>query len=420
MATDIEKVLSRQKVEAQVLINASFVERDFSVADYIDTKIAKVIVGPRRSGKSMFALQSIKKRHFAYVNMDDEGLEALNAGSLDYNLLLRSLVAVYGKFDVLLMDEVQNLKNWQLFVNRLQREGYNIIVTGSNSNLMSTELATHLTGRYIEKTVLPFSFKEYIKTKNIKAEQHSEEGEGQLISALREYLQTGGYPELVTKGLEKSNYLKMLVDNTIYIDIVKRHGIRKQDEIRRLFAYLMDVYAKEFTYNSAAQTTEIRSVNTVKKYFGYLKEAYLLLELKRFEPKAKSRHKAPRKVYAIDTGLVNTFSLRLGEDYGRLMENAVAIELTRRLLEIRYWRDAMGKEVDFVVVSGIRISKLVQVCYDINDKKTKTREVSALEKASLELRCSDLLIITWDYEGVIKESGKRIKCIPLWKWLLGT
>ncbi|MEM0154310.1 MAG: ATP-binding protein [Methanothrix sp.] len=418
MAASMEELIERQKAEAYALIGTGFVERDVSISDNIGIKIIKVITGPRRSGKSVFALQSIKGMKFAYANMDDEGIKMLESDGMDYNLILRALVAVYGKFDIILLDEIQNLKNWQLFVNRLQREGYNLIITGSNSNLMSSELATHLTGRYIEKLVLPFSFKEFRRWKGEKGSIYKEENEGEILSILKDYLHTGGYPELVTKGLERTNYLRLLIDNTIYIDIVKRYGIRKPDDIRRLFNYLIDIYSKEFTYNSAADATEIHSVNTVKKYFGYLKEAYLILEVKRLEVKARRRQKSPRKIYAIDTGLADMFAMRFGDDYGRLMENAVAIELARREVEYRYWKDASGKEVDFAIIVGTSVSQLVQVCYYINERKVRNREISALINAAKELHCNNLIIITWDYEGIIEESGKKIMCIPLWKWLL--
>ncbi|MEM3775633.1 MAG: ATP-binding protein, partial [Candidatus Micrarchaeaceae archaeon] len=384
MLASIESIIERQKAEANALISSAFVKRDVQIEEYKRKNITKIIVGPRRAGKSMFALQSIKEMKFAYANIDDEGLQLLKKEP-DYNELLRALAAVYGRFEILLLDEIQNLKNWQLFVNRLARQGYNLIVTGSNSNLMSTELATHLTGRFIELQVFPFSFKEYIRAKGIEAQQYKEESEGIFLSVLNEYLKIGGYPELVTKGLEKSNYLKMLVDSTIYADIAKRYRIRKQEELRRLFDYLIDIYAKEFTYNSAAEATEINSVNTVSKYFNYLKETYMLFEVERFEPRARLRHKAPKKVYAIDTGLANAMALRIGNDYGRLMENAIAVELLRRGERINYWKDISGREVDFVVLSGTRVKALIQSCYDIGDKKVRKREESALLKAAEQL-----------------------------------
>lgn len=409
----IEETIERQRNEAARLIGEAFVERDTKL-NGIDAKIAKIVVGPRRAGKSMLALQSIKGMRYAYANLDDEGLQGI-AGN--YDPLLKGISAVYGNFDVLLLDEIQNLANWQFFVNRLERQGYNLLITGSNSNLLSSELASHLTGRYLETLVLPFSFVEFLRAKGFSKDAYKAEGEGMLVSLLKTYFSTGGYPEVVVKGLG-NDYIRLLAENTIYVDIVKRHKVRKPEELHSLFSYLLDIYSKEFTYDSAADATGIKSVNTVKKYTGHLEEAYLVFELRRFEAKAKLRQKAPRKIYAIDLGLISAYATKMSGDYGRLIENLVAIELLRKNEKVMYWKDQQGNEVDFVVLGDTGAKALMQSCYDISDRKVKERETRSLLKASEQLHCSNMQVITWDYEGNESVGGKTIAYIPLWKWLL--
>ncbi len=310
-------------------------------------KLIKVIIGPRRAGKSVFAIQMLKGKNFAYLNFDDERL----VGFSDYDDLVKAIVQVYGKTEYLLFDEIQNLPNWELFVNRLQRKGYNLIITGSNSRLLSRELATHLTGRFIEFRIFPFSFNEFLRAKGFEVNENIElkETQGVLLNLLNEYLTTGGYPEVVLGEIDERGYLSTLFESILFKDIVKRYNIRYAKRLYELGCYLITNHSGEFTYNRLKNILSFNSVHTVENYINYLTEAFLIFTLSRFSSKLKEQLKSPRKVYAYDLGMIDAIKFRTSPDTGKLMESLTAIELLRRGKEIYYYRTTDGKEVDFAV-----------------------------------------------------------------------
>jgi len=307
-----------------------------------------------------------------------------------------------------------------LLVNRLQRQGHNLIITGSNSKLLSKELSTHLTGRYIQINIFPFSFKEFLKLDN------RELTDSEIRAKLFLYITNGGFPEPLVKELDYKEYLSTLFDSIIYKDIVKRFKIRSVEGIESLSSYLISNIAREFSYRTLSQITKCKSVHTVEKYLEYLEEAFIFFKLKKFSPKVKEQTTSNKKIYCVDNGFVTAKAFKLSADIGRLYENAVAIEFKKMemngKIRVYYWKSSQQEEVDFVVKRGAKVSMLVQVCYDISDKKTKEREIRALIKASKELRCNNLIVITDDYEKekVERWFGKKrkIKFIPLWKWLI--
>jgi predicted AAA+ superfamily ATPase len=348
-------------------------------------------MGPRRAGKSFFCLHTLSRQgNFGYVNFDNEALIKLE----DYHDLVSEIKQVYEDPKNLFFDEIQNLPNWELFVNRLQRQGYLLVVTGSNSKLLSKELATHLTGRHIPTTVLTFSFKEYLKAKKADlgklTTQESEE-------ILLEYLRSGGYPEAVMKKLDSKQYLRVLFDSIIYKDIIKRYHIRKGPDIEKLAVYLMSNLASEISYLSLAQTVGIKSSQTTQKYCGFLEEAYLIFTVNRFSYKTKHIGQN-RKVYAYDNGMITAKAFQANPNYGKLLENCVAIHLIRKdmekKIEFYYWRNPQGEEVDFIVKRGTQIVELIQACYSLESEKTRNREIRALLKAGKELGCKKLTILT--------------------------
>ncbi|RLI91744.1 MAG: hypothetical protein DRO95_03710 [Candidatus Altiarchaeales archaeon] len=330
---------------------------------------------------------------------------------------------IYGDVKILLLDEIQNLDGWELWVNSLCRRDYNLIVTGSNARLLSKELATHLTGRYLEFEVFPFSFREYLRWKDFDLEniEYIEEKQGKLKHELRKYLLRGGFPELIVKELDES-YLRTLFYAIIYKDVVERWNIRYPRRIEDLSRYLVANAPMLYTFTKLRKILNFRSTLTVENYTAYIKEAYLIFSLEQFSFKLKERLKAPRKCYAIDTGLINAISSKFIDELGRLIENAVFLELRRRGLienrDIFYYRDSRGGEVDFLVKNGLKVRELIQVCYNLEDFSTRERELKSLVKASKELNCKNLSVITWDYSGEEEFKGKKIRFIPLWKWLL--
>jgi len=349
---------------------------------------------------------------FAYLNFDDETLLRVD----DYDLFLKALREIYGDFDILLLDEVQNLADWELFVNRLQRQGYNMIVTGSNSKLLGGELATHLTGRHLPVSILPFSFREFLRAKGSEAADGRE-----ALNLLREYITEGSFPEVIVKSMEAKVYLKTLFDSIVLKDVIKRHGVRFSSQLYDLARHMVNSYAREFSFTELKNALGFRSVHTVENYVGFLEEAFLIFSVRRLSWKLKEQMKQPKKVYCIDTGFINSLSFRTSENYGMLMENLVATELLRRSnlfsrFEVYYWKDSQQREIDFVLKEGAQIRQLIQVTYAVDE--LRGREIRALLKGSDSLNCGDLLVITWDYEGEEEVEGKRITFRPLWKWLL--
>lgn len=376
MAVDI---IYHQKNELERLLNKKYILRENLIAGEkaLKNDLIKVIIGPRRAGKSTYCLEILQSKNFAYLNFDNEDI--LNIGS--HEKIISLLEEVYSNSKIYFLDEIQNLPKWELFVNTLQRRGFNVILTGSNANLLSGELATHLTGRYEEITVYPFSFKEYITAKN--GDEH----------LLLDYLQTGGYPEIVVNNIDSKNYLSTLVEAVIFKDIVKRYKVRYSSELDGLVKMIFSGFTKPVSVTNLGKNIGIGSHHTVNKYLGYLHKVYLVMFLDRFSYKAKERVKLAKKAYFVDNGFAS-INFSASPDFGKLMENMVFMHYLRAKKSIFYYQTKSGKEVDFVVKSGMNISSLVQVCWDLDSGKTKKREISALNEAGIELKCQDKIIIT--------------------------
>ncbi|MFZ2956657.1 MAG: ATP-binding protein [Candidatus Ozemobacteraceae bacterium] len=414
----MKNILLSQKHERDYLQKRGYITRDnLEVArSAMADGLIKVIIGPRRAGKSVFALQILEGQEFAYVNFDDDRL----AGLRDFDLLLAGIAQVYGEVRTIFFDEIQNATGWELLVNRLHRRGYNLLLTGSNAHLLSRELSTHLTGRFREFCLLPFSLAEYLRAKGFALDDALALGErqGLLLNHFDTYLQHGGFPETVVGTVDIANYLSTLFESVLLKDVVKRYNVRYAGRLLELGRYLVANHAREYTFTSVAKTLGFRSVHTMENYVGYLQEAYLLFSMSRFSWKASERIQAPRKIYACDPGFVGAVGFRIGPDKGRLLESVVAIELSRRGEEAYSYKDPGGREVDFVIRKAGKITELIQVCYDLSDPKTRKREVAGLAWAGSELRCDNLKILTWDEEGVATIQGKKILLVPCWKWLL--
>ncbi len=412
----IRDILLIQKRELEAKLKEKYIERAADSKKF-DTDLITVIIGPRRAGKSFFAIHTLGKiGGFGYANFDDEKLVELK----NYDELVNAMKSLYNSPRYLLFDEIQNLNKWELFVNRLQRQGYRLVITGSNSKLLSKELATHLTGRYSLINIFPFSFKEYL---NIEKKELTE---GEIKEKLFNYLTYGGYPEPLLKKAEYRDYLSTLFNAIIYKDIVKRFRIRFVQAIEDLAVYLISNIAQEFSYNALSRVTKCKSVHTVQKYLSYLEEAFIFFKIDRFSFKVREQIASNKKIYCIDTGFVYAKAFKTSPDIGKLYENIVAIELKKLemngLANIYYWKSEQHEEVDFVIKRGLKIEQLIQVCYDIGTIKTKDRETRALLKAGKELGCKNLLILTEDYENE-EEIGwfgieEKVMFVPLWKWLL--
>ena len=411
----IRDIIQIQKREIERKLEERYVERDIVVRG-LDSDLIKVIIGPRRSGKSFFAIHALcGTSGFGYANFDDERL----AGTRDYDEVVSAIDSVYGSPKNILFDEIQNLDRWELFANRLQRQGYNLVITGSNSKLLGRELATHLTGRHALINVFPFSFKEVL---GLEREDLTER---ETMARCHSYVTDGGYPEPLVKNLDRKDYLSTLFNSIIYKDIVKRFGIRSAQGIEDLAIYLVSNVAREFSFNTLSKVTRCKSVHTVEKYLGHLEEAFVLFRVSRYSPKLREQMGSNKKIYCIDNGLVAAKAFKVSPEMGRLYENAVAVELKKRelmgALNVHFWRSGQQEEVDFVVRRGLEVRQLIQVCYALDEPKTKERETRALIKAGKELGCKNLLVITESYEAVEQATWfgnrARIRFVPLWKWL---
>ncbi len=336
---------------------------------------------------------------------------------------IQTLHAVYGDLRTVFFDEIQNFPRWELFINRLHREGYNVILTGSNARLLSTEIATALTGRHIPIEIMPFNFREFLSARGVTIDTEElilPQNKGTLLKLVDEFLLNGGFPEVVLKNFDPFDYLRILFESIVFKDIVRRYNVRFPNQIVSLAEYLINNFARYYTSRKIKNVLEMRSVTTVEKYLSYLEDAFLFVYLKRFNYKSSTRIKSPRKVYVIDNGYIMAKSLRFSKDYGRLMENLVFTELMKRgVKQLFYYNTRNRREVDFVIKRGIRDYSLLQVSYDVSSPDTLSREIKALVEASEELNSGELIILTWDEEKEKKRKGKTIKFIPLWKWLLG-
>ena len=418
--TKIKEIILEQKKEAENILKDATIEREVEkkAVKCLKDDLIKVIIGVRRSGKSILAHRLLRNNDYGYINFDDERL--LGIKTSDLNDLLEILNEINPKARYLLFDEIQNVAGWELFVNRLKRNDYNVIVTGSNSKLLSGELATHLTGRHVEIELYPFSFKEFLLYQGkifSNDDFYLTSKRAEIKKLLNDYLISGGFPELLRIEM-KEQYLRDLHDKIINRDIVERYNIKYTKTIKEISLFLLSNFGSKITYHKIKNVFEIKSAHTVKKYINYLENAYLVSELLPFSFKVKEQIKKPRKIYGIDIGLIGAFSANFSPNTGRAIENIVFLELKKRQNEIYFYTNPNDKEVDFVIKKGLRVNELIQVCLNLEDEDVKKREVDALLIASEELKCNNLLVITWDEEKEEKIKGKKIKFIPLWKWLL--
>jgi predicted AAA+ superfamily ATPase len=334
------------------------------------------------------------------------------------NLLLQYVYQVYGDINYLFLDEIQNIDNWHLFVNRLLRSGLHIVITGSNSKLLSGELATHLTGRYFSTELYPFSFKEVLKFKKIDTKSQSTKNKGLINNAFDEYVKHGGFPEII-KGEDPHAYISSLFDSIISRDIFYRYSIQHTRSFKDVSLYLINNFSREISFNRIKNIFGIGSENTVKNYVSYLEEAYLALTLQKFSFK-KQESLRYRKVYLVDTAFSYVFSTNFSANSGYLLENIVFLELSRNRqnnMEIYYYKQYY--EIDFVIVQNGKIKELIQVCENLDDPRTLRRETRALIASSSVLGCDNLTIISRNKKEILNIEEKEIKIIPVTEWLLG-
>lgn len=414
-------IIQNQRKERDELLARHYLMRksNTDVKTLLDNPMIKLITGPRRVGKSTYALLMLQGKSFAYLNFDDN----LLLSAWDEELVMRTLDEVYPNYEFLLLDEVQNLKDWDVWVSKLYRRGKNLVITGSNAKMLSSEMATVLTGRYLQVEMLPFSLTETIEWKGANINSISNAKQAEAVAIADDYLRNGGYPETIDMRSITRNYLSTLFDSIIWKDVAKRHNIRNITDLNNIALYLLSNFCNPLSANDIAKELSMTSVTTTRKFMDYLHEPYLFYYLPRFNNKLKLMKKAASKVYVIDNGFVAAKAFNLSENLGRLLENEVFVELLRQGYQVEislfYYRSRNDREVDFVTRQGTHINQLIQVCYDMTSPKTEKREVSSLIECAGELKCNNLLIITNNEEREIHTDGYNIKVIPFIKYGLG-
>ncbi len=415
----LKKILIEQRKKTDLTKDLVKREELENISKFVEIKQNIIISGIRRCGKSTLLIEIIKKFELEcfFINFQDERLSQFELE--DFDFLHEVLIELFGKNKIFFLDEIQNIQGWEKWVRRMYDDDFKFFITGSNARLLSKELATFLTGRHISITLYPFSFKEFLEFKKYKLEKEDEyliEKRALIVKFFNEYLEKGGFPEYL-----KDNRIEILQEcfnDIIYNDVGERYKIENTKELKELGRYLITNTGSLTTYNQLKNLTRIKSTTTIIKYFEGLENAYLILQVPFFSFSLKKQSVNPFKVYSIDTGLKNAISFKTTKDFGKDYETITAVNLKRRKEEIYYWKNEKQEEVDFVVKEGRKIKQLIQVCYDLSNSETEKREIKSLLKASKELKCNNLLILTEHIEKEDKNFNKTIKYLPLWRWLL--
>ena len=407
-------ILNQRRERDELMSRPYLMRRSNQDTDLLlNSSLIKLITGPRRVGKSTQALLMLRDKNFAYLNFDNYSL----LDAWDANLVMRMLDDVYPGYEYILLDEVQNLDGWDLWVSELYRLGKNLVITGSNARMLSSEMATVLTGKYLQVEMLPFSLEEFFDWNKLDLHMLKPEDITNSFVLTDDYLRNGGYPEVVASRQLTRSYLDTLFDSIIWKDVAKRHNVRNVTDLNNLAIYLVSNFCNPVSANDLTTELGFSSVNTTKKYMDYLHEPYLFYYLSRYNNKLKLMKKAPRKVYVVDNGFVASKAFSVSDNLGRLLENQVFIELVRRGYDVErtmfYYRSRNDKEVDFVLRKGAHIERLVQVCYDMRNPKTEKREVDSIVECAGELKCDNLVIVTNNDKRTIEKDGYKIDVVPI-------
>jgi predicted AAA+ superfamily ATPase len=368
----------------------------------IEDSFALIITGVRRCGKSTFLSQLLKRgKKGYYLNLEDPRLDGFELS--DFNKVEEIMKEIYGEGGVYFFDEIQVVLGWERFIRYLVDKKEKIVITGSNASILSRELGTKLTGRHLSVELYPFSFKEFLSLKKEKPSADSFE----------EYLNKGGFPEYLKK--ENPAVLHELLSDVVMKDIAARFGIKNTAILNKIVIYLISNVGKEFSYNSIKKMFEIKSVKSVIDYVSFFENAYLVFTLPRFSYSYKQQQVNPKKIYSIDNGFSSNNSVSFSKDYGKMLENLVFLALRRNYKNIFYFQEK--NECDFIIKERDKIIRALQVCFDLNEEN-KTREINGLVEALEKFNLKKGIILTRKQEDEFKIKGKRIKILPVWKWLL--
>jgi len=390
----------------------------------VGTEQIVAISGVRRSGKSTLMKQFIKRQidsgknrtSFLYVNFEEPRFADM--------LSLEFLQQIYDAYmeivkpegtPYILLDEVQNVPRWERFARGLhEKKEAHIIISGSTSKLLSKEFGILLTGRWVEVRIYPLDFQEFLLFKQLKIKDKLDmlAQKVKIKQLLREYLEFGGFPLVVLKE-EKKEILDRYFDDIIGRDVAERHKIRKLGKLKALARYYLTNFSSRISYRRIARFIGL-SLDSVERFSGYMADAFIIFFVPKFSYSLKEQEVNPRNVYGIDSGLTNIICFRFSENIVKLYENLVFLSLVQGGKETYYYKDK--GECDFVIKEGKKVTKAIQVSYQI--KENKEREIKGLLEAMETFKLKNGLIITKDYEAEEEFKGNKIKFVPLWKWLL--
>jgi len=399
------------------------------IAPLLNQREIIIITGVRRGGKSslmrlisndLIEKYDILQDNILYLNFEDERFTYFDINDFEqvYEIFLELYHPVGRKY--FFLDEIQNVKGWEKWLNRLYEfEDLKIFVTGSNATLLSSEIATVLTGRNRQLIVYPFSFNEFLSLRNYSITEkdfYLREKRIEIKRLFDEYLKLGGFPEVLK--ISDNTLLEQYLKDIIYRDVIARYSIRNIKEIKELTLFLASNIGTIQSYNNLREMINVKSLNTIKNYLEMLENVFLFFKIDLFSFSVKKQIYNPSKIYSVDSALSNAIAFKFSENMGHIYENIVFIELQRKNKEVFYWKSKRGREVDFVIKSGLKIDEAIQVCFSFTDKKTRDRELESLLSAKNELNVDNLVMITEDEKGEEVIDGVTIRIIPLWKWLL--
>jgi len=396
----LREVIIAQREALNKLDSGILREKEKSVK--ITDSFVLLITGIRRCGKSTFLHQILKKHTKSYyLNLEDPRLEGFELS--DFNKIEELMNELYGKGGIYFFDEIQNIDKWEKFIRYMIDKKEKILITGSNASLLSRELGTKLTGRHLQLELFPFSYEEFL---SMKKEHPSDK-------SFEEYLNKGGFPEYLKKEEPSINH--ELLSDVVMKDVAVRFGIKNTTILNKIAIYLISNVGKEFSYNSIKNMFEIKSVQSVIDYISYFENSYLIFTVPKFSYSYKQQQVSSKKVYSIDNGFSNVNSASFSKDKGKMLENAVFLGLRRNFKEVFYFQEK--NECDFVIKEKEKITKAIQVCFDLNEDN-KDREINGLVVALKEFKLKEGFILTFNQTDEFLIEGKKIIVKPAWKWLL--
>ena len=387
----ISRVLEDQN---RYLSKGNWIERDKDLP--IDSRRIVIVSGVRRCGKSTLVKRSLLDDNKAiYINFEDPRL--INFEADDF-IRLEELMVTQGR-SILLLDEVQNVKQWEIYARSAHEREIQLIITGSNASLLSRELGTKLTGRYRQIELFPFNFSEFLRYCQRERDEES----------FLQYFENGGFPEYLSE--KDDDYHRLLLQDIISRDIALRRNITNETQLVRLAVHLLSNIGKDFSYNKISKLLEIKSVRTAIDYCDYLSDSYLIEYIPMYATSIKKQIVNAKKAYAIDPAFARANSLSFSRDLGRRLENLVYLKLRFNNRKIYYYRSHKS-ECDFLVKENEEIKNLIQVCWELNTDN-QDRELRGIRNAMTETGVKDGIIITFNQE----DNLDGIPVVPAWKWL---